>query len=354
MTIRRYAIAAAVLIVLLFLVWIVWPSSSKKGSISSGSAAPDATQTAKPSASAADADVTTAYAHNLELRKGPDFRVYVRWLRGEMVPASATRVPSLDDEESFVFHIDRGLIHANLGDIENYLNSNMAPKSPMKNIKLTGDGQQVKLSGTMHKLLIPLPVEVLGTLSPAPNGRIHLQVAKINVLKVPVKALLGGLKVEIKDVVGSTPVTGIEVKDNDIYLDTTKLLPPPHIRGQISSIVIKRPDVAVTYGSTDLDDEAQLAQWHNFLRLRGGSVAFGKLTMQKADLTLIDASDDTWFDLDLANYQTQMVKGYSRMTPENGVEMFMPDVGKGMPPGSVSLETLKDRSKPLPDPQKLK
>jgi hypothetical protein len=354
MNIRRYAIAAAALIVLLFLIWIVWPSHSKNDAASGIRSASDATRATKPSASGTDADVTTVYAHNLELRKGPDFRVYVRWLRGEMVPTNASRVPSLDDEESFVFRIDRGLIHANLGDIENYLNSNTAPKSPLKSIKLTGDGEQVKLSGTMHKLLIPLPVEVLGTLSPAPNGRIHLQVTKINVLKVPVKALMGGLKVEIKDVVGSTPAAGIEVKDNDIYLDTTKLLPPPHIRGQISGIAIKRPDVAVTYGSTDLDDEAQLAQWHNFLRLRGGSVAFGKLTMQKADLTLIDASDDTWFDLDLANYQAQMVKGYSRMTPEKGVEMFMPDVGKGMPPGSVSLDPLKDRSKPLPDPQKMK
>ena len=354
MNIRRYAIAAAVLIVLSVLVWRAWTSHSKNDAVANGGSSPNGTQLAKSSAGGADADVTTVYAHNLELRKGPDFRVYVRWLRGEMVPTSASRVPSLDDEESFVFHIDRGLIHANLGDIENYLNSNMDPKSPMKSIKLTGDGQQVKLSGTMHKLLIPLPVEVVGTLAPAPNGRIHLQVTKINVLKVPVKALLGGLKVEIKDVVGATPVTGIEVKDNDIFLDTTKLLPPPHIRGQISSIAIKRPDVAVTYGSTDLDDEAQLAQWHNFLRLRGGSIAFGKLMMQKADLTLIDATDDSWFDLDLANYRTQMVKGYSRMTPANGVELFMPDVGKGMPPGSVSLETLKDRNKPLPDPQKMK
>ena len=70
-----------------------------------------------------------------------------------------------------------------------------------------------------------------------------------------------------------------------------------------------------------------------------------------ADLTLIDASNDTWFDLDLANYRQQMVKGYSRMTPANGLEMYLPDVGKGMPPGAVSLDTLRDRKKALPEPR---
>ncbi|MDE1176864.1 MAG: hypothetical protein PW789_09680 [Edaphobacter sp.] len=173
-------------------------------------------------------------------------------------------------------------------------------------------------------------------------------------LKMPVKGLLGSFKVDIGDIMGKTPMAGVEIDGNDIYLDTTKLLPPPHVRGQIGTIVVNAPDIVVTYGSTTIDDEKDLEKWHNFLRLRGGIVSFGKLTMQKADLTLIDASDDMWFDLDLANYRQQMVKGYSRMTPDNGVEMFMPDAGKGMPPGSISLDTLRDRSKPLPNPKPLK
>lgn len=353
MNLRRYVIAAAGIAVVLFLVWIVWPARPKGDAQTSGiNSSPTTTSAGKGSPD--DHELTTVYAHNLELRKGPNFRIYVRWLRGEMVPVRKNRPPSLDDEESFIFHIDRGLIHANLGDITTYLNSAMAAKSPLKNMKLTGEGQQMKLSGTMHKLMIPLPVEVLGTLSPAPNGRIHLQVTKINVLKMPVKGLLGGLKVEIDDIVGKEPVEGVEVKDNDIYLDTTALLPPPHIRGQISAIALQAPDAVVTYGSTTPQDDQELAQWHNFLRLRGGTVSFGKLVMRDTDLTLIDASDDTWFDLDLTKYQEQLVKGYSRMTPEKGLEMFMPDLGKALPPGSVSLDTLRDKKKPLPSPTPVK
>jgi hypothetical protein len=350
---RRYAFAAAAVTAVVLIIWLLGARRSKDQSTAEESLVPakgTGMVASGPGPASPDDTTTTVYAHNLELRKGSDFKVYVRWIRGKMLPTNAGRVPSLDDEESFVFHIDRGLIHANVGDIENYLNSRMAPKSPMKNMKLSGEGQQVKLSGTLHKFLVPLPIEIMGTLSPASNARVHLSVTKINVLKVPMKALMGGLKIEIKDVVGKTPAPGVEVSDNDIYLDTTKLLPPPHIRGQMSSITIKAPDLVVTYGDTTADDEARLAQWHNFLRLRGGSVRFGKLTMQQTDLTLIDGSEDVWFDLDLANYRDQLVKGYSRMTPEQGLELFMPDVGKALPNGSISLDTLRNRKKPLPTP----
>ncbi|HEY0162966.1 MAG TPA: hypothetical protein VGB69_09835 [Edaphobacter sp.] len=342
----RYAIAAAVLAVV-FLLWFLWSRQHEKSpAAEGGNIAAGPASSKSPAATAPEQ--TTVYAHNLELRKGANFRIYARWLRGTMEPVRSDRPPSLDDEESFLFRIDRGLIHANMGDVETFLNTGVVTQSPLKNIHLSGEGQSLKISGTMRRMLVPLPVEILGTLSPAPNGRIHLAVTKINVLKVPVKALMGGLKIEVNDIVGTKPAPGIEVSNNDLYLDTTKLLPPPHIRGQMSGIIVQLPDIVVTYGDTTTDEDAELAQWHNFLRLRGGTVEFGKLTMRDADLTLIDASGDGWFDLDLATYQQQVVKGYSRMTPENGLEIFMPGFGHEMPSGSVSLETLRNRERPLP------
>ncbi len=41
---------------------------------------------------------------------------------------------------------------------------------------------------------------------------------------------------------------------------------------------------------------------------------------------MIDISNDPWFDLDLANYQNQLVYGYTHMTPEAGLQIFMPDL----------------------------
>ena len=85
-------------------------------------------------------------------------------------------------------------------------------------------------------------------------------------------------------------------------------------------------------------------------KLTGGTVDFAKLSMHNTDLTLIDASDDPWFDLDLVNYKAQLVSGYSRMTPQAGLEMFMPDAETRQSKSghSVTLDWLRNRDQSLP------
>lgn len=314
--------------------------------------APTTPESAMPATAAKKGDraPTNVSAHNLMLRKGPEFRIYIRWILGQLLRTQANVVPSLDEPESFVLLIEKGVIHANLGDLGIFLNSGVSPTFPLKKVNITGDGDQIKLTGILHKLLVPLPVEVLSTISATPDGRVHLHVTKINVLKIPLKALLGGLHVTINDVMGSSPIPGIEVSANDLFFDTTKLLPPPHIRGQLSSVRLANPDLVLVYGEAAAD-ETRLAQWHNFLKLSGGTLDFGKLTMNDVDLTLIDASNDYWFDLDLVNYQAQLVNGYSRMTPEAGLEIFMPHLDPKTQTKtiqSITLEWLKNRNTALP------
>jgi hypothetical protein len=263
--------------------------------------------------------------------------------------------PSLDDPDSFVLDIQKGVIHANIGDVANYLNASAPSNAPLKNISVQPDGDQLKLHGTVHKLLLPLPVELIGTLSPSASGHVRFHVLKLNVLKIPMKGLLGSFHVQLSDLVPSVDMAGVQISGNDIDFDTQKLLPPPHIRGQITSVRVAAPDIEVIYGNSP-NDEAALSQWHNFLRLRGGTLDFGKLTMHHVDLTMIDASDDPWFDLDLVNYQAQLVSGYSRMTPQAGLEIFMPDISVDEAKAqaqkkntqAISLEWLKNRKQSLP------
>jgi hypothetical protein len=293
---------------------------------------------------------TRIYAHNLMLRKGPDFRIYVRWLDGEMRRTKKNVNPSFDEPESFVLEVQRGIIHANIGDISHYLNTGAVAGSPLTDISLTGSGNQISLHGTIHKLHIPLPIGLDGTLSPAPDGRIHLHVDRLSVLKLPVKGLLGDFHVSIADLMGKTSVDGIEASQNDLYFDTQKLLPAPHIHGTLTRIRVMNPDIEVMYGDAQ-NDVARTEQWHNFLALKGGTVDFGKLTMHNVDLIMIDASKDAWFDLDLVNYQAQLVNGYTRMTPQAGLEIFMPDLDELPPqhaPQSISKEWLKNRNLPPP------
>ena len=164
------------------------------------------------------------------------------------------------------------------------------------------------------------------------------------------KGLLGTFDVNLSDLVRSTNVAGVTVSGNDIIFDTEKLLPPPHIRGQLTTVEVRVPDIEVIYGNAP-NDPIQLAQWHNFLRFRNGALNFGKLTMHHADLTMIDAANEPWFDLDLVNYQDQLVNGNTRMTAQAGLEIYMPSL-KGQIPRhagqSVTMQWLQNRNTSLP------
>ena len=292
---------------------------------------------------------TLVYAHNIMLRQGPDFRVYIAWIAGRMVRTKQNVNPSFDDSDSFILQIDKGVIHANIGDVCKYLNSTAAQDTPLKDIDIQPDGELVKIRGTLKKA-VPLPIEIVGSLAPTPDGLVRLHVQHISVLKVPVKGLLGTFDVKLSDLMHSTNVTGVTISGNDIIFDTEKLLPPPHIRGQLTTVRVKVPDLEVIYGNAP-NDPTQLAQWHNFLRFRNGAVNFGKLTMHHADLTMIDAANEPWFDLDLVNYQNQLVNGNTRMTAQAGLEIYMPSLKNETPKKagqSVSVEWLKNRNSSLP------
>jgi hypothetical protein len=341
---------AAVLIfflVVLGIVLLVWRSRFAKQ--------PGESPVSSPRAAAPVADVSTAsgptriYAHNLMLRKGPNFRIYVRWLRGEMARTGRGTNPSFDDPESFFLNVKTGVIRANIGDIGGFLNAGGIARSPLKNIKLAADGEQVKLNGTLHKI-VALPVEMTGTVAAAPGNRIRLHVTKLNVLKIPFKGLLGVFHVDVSDLFQARGIPGIEVSGNDILFDTQTLLPAPHIRGELTKVRVVSPDIEEVYGNAE-KDVSRVEQWRNFLRLREGTLDFGKLTMRHVDLIMIDISNDAWFDLDLAHYQEQLVNGYTRMTPQAGLQIFMPDLDNiphTKENQNVGIEWLKNRNAPVP------
>jgi hypothetical protein len=348
---RRLAVVATtVAVVGLCLCWLFWHSRSKASAPASYSSATDLGPVSTAGTlSSDDVAPTLVNAHNLLLRKGPSFRIYIRWIRGQMVRTHRQVNPSFDDPESFVLQIQKGVIHANIGDISNYLNASSPPDAPLKNILIQPEGDQLKLHGTVHKI-VSLPIELLGTLSATPDGRVQFHVTKLNVLKIPLKGLLGGFHIELSDLVHASNIPGVQIIENDIIFDTQKLLPPPHVHGALTSVRVRPPDIEVIYGHAS-NDETRLAQWHNFLRLSGGTLDFGKLTMHHVDLTMIDASQDPWFDLDLVNYQAQFVNGYTRMTAQAGLEIFMPDLDEKTPKSasqSITLEWLKDRNRSLP------
>jgi hypothetical protein len=347
----RLAFPITVLVLTLtYLLWKFWPTKydSNHSALSTRVEARKTLSNTDSPTTPSESAPTSVYAHNLKLRKGANFRIYIRWLRGQMVRTRPNMNPSFDDPESFVLEVKTGVIRANIGDISIFLNTIGGANSRLKNITLSGDGDQVKLQGTLHKI-ISLPIELIGEIAALPDNRIQVHIKKLSVLKIPMKGLFGAIHIGISDFL-PPDIPGVQVTDNDIVFDTQKLLPAPHIRGQLTSVRIVNPDLEQIYGNAE-DAVKHVEQWRNFLKLSGGTLDFGKLTMRHVDLIMIDLSNDAWFDLDLAHYQEQLVNGYTRMTPQAGLQIFMPDL-ESLPSRkanqSINLEWLKNRNSAPP------
>lgn len=294
-----------------------------------------------------DRSDTRIHAHNLLLRKGPNFHVYIRWLDGRLARTRRDISPSFDHPDSFDLEIQTGVIRVNIGDMGQYLNSSVA-SSPLKNVILLADGSNVKLTGVIHKL-VPLPIQVIASLSVAPYDRIRVHIIKIDVLKVPVKRLLGLLRVSAADLVKNN-IDGVDIEGNDLLLDTHKLLPPPHIRGRLTRVSVESPDIEAVYGDAGENVE-RVELWRNFFSLDGGTIDFGSLSMHPVNIIMVDISSNPWFDLDMVNYREQFASGYTRITADAGLQIFIPDrrdIRSKPVPQNDSIQWFKDRNIPPP------
>jgi len=307
----------------------------------------NSTERAGPPPSHPDRSDTRIHAHNLLLRKGSDFHVYVRWLDGRLVRTRRDLNPSFDRPDSFDLDIQTGVIRVNIGDLGEYINSSVA-NSPLNNVTLLADGQNLKLTGVVHKL-VPLPVQVIASVSVAPDDRVRVHIIRIDILKVRMKAILGLLHVSTADLV-KNDIDGVEIEGDDLLLDTHKLLPAPHIRGRLTHVSVESPDIQAVYGDAAEKIE-RVELWRNFFSLEGGTIDFASLSMHPVKIIMIDISSNPWFDLDLVNYRDQFSSGYTRITEDAGLQIFIPDrrdVRSKPSTQTDSIQWFKDRNIPPP------
>ncbi len=295
---------------------------------------------------------TKVLMHNVILNERPGLQLRVRWLRGEMHPTRPGIVASFDEPNSFVLAVEAGVVATSLADISGLLNGGLLQGLPLENVSLAAEGTRLKLNGTLHKG-VPLPIEMVSDIAASPDGRIQLHTVKLRVLKLPVKALLQSFHVNVGDLVGAKGAANVQVSGDDIYLDAEQILPAPAIHGKLTDVHIgnKTGDLVAVFGNAR-PEVIKVKQWRNFIRLRGGTVNLGKLTMVQTDIFLIDASDDEWFSFDLTRYQEQLVNGRIQMTPEAGLRIFMPDIEKVRPTAAnrrINVEWMKNRNIPPPE-----
>ncbi len=280
----------------------------------------------KPISAEPQPEPTNVEMRNVILRDISNLSLRVQWMRGQLRPTRSQDVPSFDDSSSYFVQIEAGVIRVNLSELTVLLNKQALPGSGLQKVSVAVRNQRLQIKGTLHKG-IPLHVEMMASLGTTSDGKICLHAEKLHVLRMPMSGLLKTFHITLDDLVRSNPAKGLEIAGNDIYLDQEKLLPPPLKKGRLTALQLSSAgEIVETYGSAQASKPAK--PWRNYMSMQGGTFNFGKFTMHRVDMALVDSDNDQWFDFDGTRFQEQLVNGNAHLTPEAGLEVFMPDISR--------------------------
>lgn len=256
----------------------------------------------------------------------------IKRLRGTVLSTSKTSPPALNNKQSMLINIESGDIAIDTTSLANMLNRHVFgyPNSPLRNLHVSIDGNEMIQTGSLKKG-VWLKFRIRATMSLTPENEIRVHPTKVSVIGVGVTGLakrLGGLSKLIK----LEPGHGARLDGDDFILSPTEMLPPPKIRGTLTSVKLEPGGVRQTFGSGDAarnqPDRREGSTAKNFMYFHRGTLRFGKLTMSGTDLEIVDQDPSNPFEYALDRYQEHLVAGHSNTTPVDGLIVVMPDLQK--------------------------
>jgi hypothetical protein len=171
-----------------------------------------------------------------------------------------------------------------------------------------------------------IPFETESTLSPTDDGKILLRTGKVKALHVPVKGIMNLFGVEIADLIKNGKLPGIEARGDDLVLDPSLVFPAPRMEGRVTETRIEGTAIVLIFGDKSRATKAR--QTGNYISFRGNRLRFGKLTMTDVDMTLIDMDPTDPFDFFLDRYKDQIAAGYSKISSNSALRIFVKDFNK--------------------------
>jgi hypothetical protein len=263
---------------------------------------------------------------NVDLHVTEDVTLRVRRLRGRFVPTRQGGIPNLDDSASYVVDIEAGEVALGEASLNALMNEHVftGHKPPVKDLQVTLEDGLVKQKGKLDKA-IDIPFKVDGAVEATPDGKIRVHAKSIKGFGLPVKGLMKVLGIEMDEMMKVEAGHGLTVDENDFIIDPQEMLPPPKMKGKISSVRIEGGEIVQTFGAGSARRLSPPAASQNHIYWRGGTLRFGKLTMSDTDLELIDQDPSDPFDFSVAHYNEMLVAGFSKNLPRKGLRTLIPD-----------------------------
>ena len=273
-----------------------------------------------------DPDTVDIQMKNVNFRLAKDIVLEVHALRGLLRRTNSTIPVSFDDTASFAVDIDSAEVAISAASLTALMNSYVLayPGAPIKKVEVTIRGDRIIQKGTVHKG-VDVPFEMEGSVSATTGGDIRLHSMKIKAAHVPVKGLLHLFGKDLSNLVNQNAGRGMRIAGDDIILNLRALTPPPHLTGRVTRVGIADGKIVEIFDSgRNLPVLNPPFPSAAYIYDRGGTLRFGKLLMNDADLEIVGDKPKV-FDFFQREYLKQLVPGYSKTTPSNGLVAHMLD-----------------------------
>jgi hypothetical protein len=249
-------------------------------------------------------------------------------LSGEVLPTGKNQMPIFDDKTTFSVRVINGTMSITTDALADIMNTYVFAKSdaPLKDLSISIDKGLLLIKGKLHSKG-DIPFQTAGSVSISSDGRIRMHTEKVKAMGIRVKGMMGMLGIDLANVVNTSKINGIDTDKNDLLMDLATLLPPPHIQGKLTGVKIVNTSIVTTFGDGGKSQPAATEKG-SYMTFQGGSIQFGKLTMDNADLTVLDLDPAGPLDWNQNHYKEQLVAGYSKITPAFGLRAYVKDFAK--------------------------
>jgi hypothetical protein len=253
---------------------------------------------------------------------------HLETLSGELWPTGKNEMPVFDDKSSFEVRVSNGRVSITPESLASIMNNHVFAKSdaPLKDLSISIDGNKMIIKGKLHTKG-DISFETTGTVSTSPDGRIRVHTEKVKALHVSLTGVMGAFGIDLASVINTSKIEGMDTDKNDLLMDLGALLPPPHIRGKVTGVMLEKNAIVTLFGDGGKSTPPAVEQG-NYMSFQGNPVRFGKLVMESADLTILDLDPNDPLDWNQEHYRDQLVAGYAKITPAFGLRAYVKDFAK--------------------------
>jgi hypothetical protein len=253
----------------------------------------------------------------------------IETLRGTLIPGTGSTPVVFDDPKSFTLAIDSAVITLTTSSLSDLLNRYVfAYKgTPLKGFKSEVDSGRLKQSGRLHGI----PFSILAEVSVTPAGELRLHPVKIHLLGIGAAGLMHLFGLSLQKVANVERAPGVRIEKDDLLLNPTTMLPPPVTRGHLVGATAHDSALTLRFAQKRAGAPAIVppdAKVSNYLYFTTHVIRFGRLTMEPADLFVVDHEPRDWFDFWLAHYKSQLENGISKTRTNGGLTTEWPDYNK--------------------------